>query len=94
MTPRQHHRKSVNKLRGEIKRTLHIQLDALLMGPTRMPDGTTGTVLEDIMVRTLVGYGFSVNISVRHPEEEGRVAEDPTVTQALTEPKPLIEVVR
>lgn len=70
----------------------HAQLDALLLGPTRMPDGTNGTIIDDIMARALVGYGFQVSIEVRHPNESGRVEEDPSVTAQATEPKPLIEV--
>jgi hypothetical protein len=69
----------------------HAQLDALLLGPTHMPDGSQGTVLEDIMARSLVGYGFQVGIEVRHPSEVGRAEEDPSVTAQAAEPKPLVE---
>ena len=87
-------RKSVTQLRAEIKRTAHTQLDTLLVGPAEMPDGTVGTVLDDIMVRAMAGYGFMVAISLRHPNEVGRVEEDPSVTAKTAESKPLIEVVR
>lgn len=73
----------LKRLKGATRTELHRQLDTMLDGPSTMPDGSPGTVLNDIVARQLVGYGFSVSIAVRHPNEAGRVEEAPEVTADL-----------
>lgn len=68
------------KLRRAVRDGLRLQLEAMLAGPSTMPDGTQGTVLDDIVARTLVGYGFTLSLSVRHPDAPGRAAEDPSLS--------------
>lgn len=77
----------LRKLRRLTRDALHQQLDAMLEGPSTMPDGSQGTVIEDIVARQLVGFGFSVSISVRHPDAPGRATEDPSTTEALSHPQ-------
>lgn len=69
----------LQRLRREVRKSLRLQLDTVLKGPTELPDGTQGTVLDDICARSLVGYGFGISIHVRHPNEAGRAEEDPGV---------------
>lgn len=80
-------RTTVSQFRRKVRDNLHLQLNAMLQGPSTMPNGEKGTVLDDIVARSLVGYGFSVSISVRHPDEEGRAVEDPSLTE---QPPPLV----
>lgn len=69
-------RSGLHALRRELRQTLHAQLDALLRGDTTLPDGSLGTILDDVAARQLVGYGVQVSLEVRHPNEINRVIED------------------
>lgn len=71
---------SIHDLRRAVRRQLTLQLNTMLRAPSTMPDGSEGTVLDDIAARSLVGYGFTLELKVRHPE-----APD-TVSEAVPEP--------
>ena len=79
-------------LRAQTTQALHDQLDAMLAGPATAPDGSIVSVLDDICIRQLHGFGFSLSVSVAHPNAPGRAVEDPSVTAALAAgaPSPLV----
>lgn len=83
-------RTPVQRLRAQIRANLRLQLETMLNGPSTMPDGSQGTVLEDLTARAAVGYGFTIEIKVRHPDAPGQVVEDPSVTAALSQSPTLI----
>lgn len=62
------------RLRRATRDALREQLDVLLSSPTDLFGSTpehprVGPVLDDIVLRQLVGYGFSVSLSVQHPSQ-------------------------
>lgn len=61
---------AIDQLRDATFEAAHAQLDAMLNGPATFPDGTVGTVLDDICIRQLHGCGFTVSISVVPPPPE------------------------
>ena len=79
-------RPSIQDLRRLVRRTLALQLATMLRGPSTMPDGSQGTVLDDIVARSLVGYGFTLELKVRHPDAPEEVSKNLTPAAA----KPLI----
>jgi len=84
-------RTPADRVRGAVRAELQAQLASLLAATSELPDGAVGTVLDDLAIRSLHGYGLSLSLHVRHPQEPGMVPEDPSVTDALaTSPSPLI----
>ena len=78
------------RLRLAIREECHRQIDDLL----QLRDEETGLPLLEVLVGHMaLGYGINVSIQVRHPWEDGRAEEDPSVTEALAQPAPVIEVV-
>lgn len=59
---------TIHDMRRTVRRQLALQLATMLRGPSTMPDGSRGTVLDDIVMRSLVGYGFTLELKVRHPD--------------------------
>lgn len=82
---RRKERTPLQRFRGEVRANLRLQLETMLNGPSTMPDGSQGTVLDDIVARSLVGYGFTISLSVAHPDAPGQAVEDPSVTARLAE---------
>jgi len=64
-------RKPLSQLRAKMRRALHAQLDANLNLTSTLPDGSQGTVLDDLCVRSLHGYGVAIDLSCRHPAQPG-----------------------
>lgn len=83
-------RKPADRLRAEIRAGLAAQLAAILAADTTLPNGEPGTVLDDIAIRSLLGYGFSLSLHVRHPEEPSRATEDPDLSQHVPTPSPIL----
>lgn len=79
-----------DRLRREVRAGLASQLAAILAAETTLPNGESGTVLDDIAIRSLLGYGFSLSLHVRHPEEPGRATEDPNLSQHLPTPSTIL----
>lgn len=80
------------RLKRETRAAMIDQLDVLLASTTEMLGSTPeqprhGPVLDDIVLRQMVGYGFAVRLEVRHPQEGGRVAE---TGPGLSSPGPLL----
>ncbi len=59
-----------------LRGTLHAQLDAGLDAMTTDPDGNPATVLEDLLVRQMAGYGVAVGLECRHPNADGYVPDE------------------
>jgi hypothetical protein len=78
------------QLRLEVQRNAHRLLDGFLASTD--PDSQM-PMIDVICAHVAVGYGFTVGVSVEHPDAANRVREDPAVTAELAQPKPLIEVV-
>jgi hypothetical protein len=77
-----------DRLRREIRKELHRQLDDIL----RLEDPETGLPMHDVLLgHVALGYGLNLGIQVRHPEEDGRAEEDPALRDLP--PAPRIEVV-
>lgn len=84
-------------LRDAVRVELHRQLDDnldLQSADPKMIQSLGGTVLDELAIAQMAGLGINLSISTRHPGEEGRAVEDPSVTAAEATPKPLIELVR
>ena len=84
------------QLRKAVKAECYRQIDNLLKCKTELPRLPTdpedfvryGTVLDDIVARSMLGYAVNVSLSLRHPDEMGRAAEDPSAIEQP--PAPLI----
>lgn len=57
----------VQQLREQVRAGLHSNLDELLASPATLPDGSQGTVHDDVCLRALAGLALSVRISVEDP---------------------------
>lgn len=71
---------SEERLRRAVRKNAHRLLDGFLQGTepeSQMP------MIDVLCAHVAVGYGFTVGVSVEHPNAEGRVQE---------QSKPLIEV--
>lgn len=73
---------TIHDMRRAVRRQLALQLATMLRGPSTMPDGSTATVLDDIVARSLVGYGFTLELKVRHPDAE-QIAPEPEGAKLL-----------
>lgn len=79
------------RLRHAVRRECQRQLREFFQ--TKDPE-TGIPLLEVLTAHAALGYGICVGISVRHPEEDGRAVEDPSVTEAESKPASMLEVVR
>ena len=70
----------VAQMLQSLREMLHVQLDAGLDAMTTDPEGNPATVLEDLLVRQMAGYGVAVGLECRHPSADGRVEEDRAAT--------------
>ena len=57
------------KMRRAVKKACREQLEAYFEAETELPDGTMGTVLDDLCIRSLHGCGIMVTIHTKAPEE-------------------------
>lgn len=82
--------KVARRLRQEIKTICHKQVDSMLKSEVKiLQDGSAATLLDVLEAHVRLGYGINVSLSVRHPDEEGQVQEDPEAA-AMPKPGPLI----
>lgn len=65
-------RPTMAALRRQVRHQLQQQLEQMLLADTKAPDGSTVTVLDDIIMRTRAGYGYRLNIQVTLPDELAR----------------------
>lgn len=78
------------KLRQEIRTICHRQVDSMLKSNVKtLSDGTEATLLDVLEAHVALGYGINVALSVRHPNEDGRVEEDQEAA-AMAKPSGLI----
>lgn len=55
---------TMKQVRRAVRRELHRYLDAMLKCAVKAPNGETITMLDDLCVRSVFGFGFAVGISV------------------------------
>lgn len=83
--------RAAERLRVSVRKNAHRLLDGFLKSldpESRMP------MIDVLSAHVALGYGFTVGVRVEHPQADSRVAEDPSVTAQLAEPKSVIEIAR
>lgn len=65
-----------DQARTEMRALLHRELDVTLDATTALPDGSDGTVLDDLIVRCMHGLGVAIRLAAVPPhgvEERPRI---------------------
>jgi len=75
----------MKQVRRAVRKELHDYLDMMLRCEVQAPNGDTITMLDDCCVRAVMGFGFSVAISCKHPDQPEVPAQDIT---------PMVELAR
>lgn len=85
------------QLRRAVRKECYRQIDGLLACSTELPrhpdapdQAVIGTVMDDLVLRCAMGYGINVSLQIRHPDEAGMVAEDPSITEQAAEAPKLV----
>ena len=77
------------KLRRNLRKLLHEQLDSVLNGDT-LEDGVTMSVMDSMVLRALQGFGFNVRVHALHPNDPAITAQAPETVA----PGPAVGLVR
>lgn len=69
---------TMKQVRRAVRKELHDYLDMMLRCEVQAPNGDAISMLDDCCVRALLGFGFAISISCKHPEQPDVPAQDIT----------------